>query len=94
MEHFQNGKQIRELLDMPERPQAPKHIFWASKSLKSSNKQEKLPHAQQILPGSFCLIRYKGHVKYIIQAGAELRQAQFKLRLAMPATLPESWHLC
>ena len=27
MEHFLNGKQICELLDMPKRPQAQKHIF-------------------------------------------------------------------
>ena len=27
VEHLQIGKQIRELLDMPKRPQAPKHIF-------------------------------------------------------------------
>ena len=28
VEHFQNCKQIRELLDMPKGPQAEKHICW------------------------------------------------------------------
>ena len=36
IENFQNDKQIRELLDMPKRPQAPKHILWGSKNSKSS----------------------------------------------------------
>ena len=29
VEHLQIGKQIGKLLDMPKRPQAQKHIFWA-----------------------------------------------------------------
>ena len=28
VEHLQIGKQIDKLLDMPNRPQAQKHIFW------------------------------------------------------------------
>ena len=37
MEHLQIGKQIGKLLDMPKRPQAPKHIFcdWNMKNLET-----------------------------------------------------------
>ena len=39
VEHFPYGKQIGEILDlknMQKRHRAPKHIFWSSKSSKSS----------------------------------------------------------
>ena len=37
VEHLQIGKQIGKLLDMPKRPQAQKHIFWAWNMQKSGN---------------------------------------------------------
>ena len=42
MEHFQNCEQIRELLEMPKRPQAPKHILWGLGYDKSGNQVPKV----------------------------------------------------
>ena len=88
MDIFQNGKQIGKFLDIPKRPQAPKHIFWDwnMKNLETrfhilkNEKYEKDAHGNSVHNGSYAfpneLTRFRFEAKPIWEKIQKRRKTQ------------------